>query len=308
MAIHRCRVLVTEEGIDWNGWLSYLSPSSLSRATKEPFTFLLQKMGYKYDPQSQPAAVGTAFDILIKKRLCSKGIPLMSKDVGELEDSLEGHHEFAYGEAEKCMLVYDKAGLINATKWVELESHSCKPLEGCELELLGQEDACIVDARTGLKVPLDWKVMGSCSKSGVSPNKLYLDLFDGERWRGAHKDYFFDIPFEKIHESWAKQLCIYGWLRGLGIVSEGGGAFPAYIHQVFYHGVGRDIKVAVFRGVLSVAFQKELLSTIQITSRKLVSTGQWFESLQIPARVIRGEGFINLRKYLECRASTESFF
>ena len=261
----------------------YISPSALMALEGLPNTFYLQRLApnpFPRDPQGPAAGVGSAFDSYVKhqlaKELGMEGIVydrLIAETFGDketlrklpllkalLHSSIEGHNmEEAVGQGRDLAQKYFRyAEKLNFTN---LEICSKFYVEGVPVYMKG--DAEVKDKMTGLSVPLDWKVMGYGSKSGVSPAAGYMKLYQDAKVPVSHKNYREDITMEEINPKWATQLAVYGWQSVCGgrlVKREEFINFPAYIDALIIRPTG--VRVARYRGWITQDFQLRLLGRI----------------------------------------------
>jgi len=241
--------------------LNYLSPSSCQMAIKQPNTFYLQRLcsnRRERDPQTKGAAVGSAFDVEVKKKIWSEGISSNSKHLlPKLLDSVEDK-EFkieAYRIGKKIlrdyvMLAYSLTEFGEVEIWKQFNFHG--------LVLYVKLDATCKDGPTKIICPFDWKCMGFNPdvKSVISPKpKFYLKI-EGQNICGGHKDYYHDMPMEEIDCGWAFQTCTYGWAIGLSPNLDT--PFPVRIDSKTITKTGIQ-RTTCYRGIVTPSFQKYVL-------------------------------------------------
>lgn len=140
--------------------------------------------------------------------------------------------------------------------------------------LLGKPDLRFV-TRCGLHVITDWKVNGSMSKTGASPQVGYRICHDygSNTHLQAHKRFegvkvgsvlVSKIPMCQTTEYWAGQLAMYGWLCGEPVGSQD---FIVRIEQIACRPVkSRDLPRAKFAqhvARVSPEYQQSLLERLQ---------------------------------------------
>lgn len=262
----------------------YLSPSSLSAIENMPNTFYLQRMApnpYPYEPQSIPAAVGSAFDSIIKIDIVKKLGTIEKIRERLLKDALifvRDESEFTKADLETMSfeelifntsvekrnreeacemgkLLYDKYKYngYGSLEFVDVEIHRNFFILESQVPIFMKLDSIVKDWDTGVSCPHDWKVSGYGSAAGISPKPGYMMLYDKGIPTGGHKEYRKDIPLDEIDKKWATQVCTYGW--GIGIVP--GTPFPAYIDMLCIR--PNNIRVARYRGIITKEFQEETL-------------------------------------------------
>ena len=253
--------------------LKHLSPSGIGAWVERRDQFYIRYLADKKpppEPQTQPMSVGSAFDAYVKVWLADRlGVPLdtdseelMRQQVDEELWDFARHAGGVVFEAYKDSgVAYDLLSELEKSKEISFEFTVMKEIQhkGIGLVLKGIPDLHFYHPE-GIKVILDWKVNGYCSKTGISPRKGYLMLRgEGAKVHGMHKEcvpsHFGDITynggmdFEQVDVSWARQLAIYGWITGLDV----GQAFIAAIDQVVCRPTG--IRIAEHRGIISKPFQ-----------------------------------------------------
>ena len=262
----------------------WLSPSSLKLIESSPNTFYLQRLApepWPYDKQTPPAAVGSSFDALVKLQLIKEGIgneaeirARVLRDIHDEKDRLRlneaplrqimlecgvepQHREEGLTQGQIILNKYNINGMNSKVKFKDLEIHRHWNLiqyTNTPVPLFMKLDASVIHGEgQGREVPLDWKVTGYGSASGVSPKRGYFCLMDAGINKGAHKEYKPDIRLVDIDEGWALQLCTYGW--GLGIPV--GVSFVGFIMQVCIRPTG--IRFALYKGVLDREYQLGLV-------------------------------------------------
>lgn len=244
--------------------MQYLSPSSISQWRKDKREFFLKYMAKAPRlPQTCPMSVGSAFDAYVKSDLANQlG---MDCDFEALFESQveEEHRDFALVAGKRCWDAYRALGGMSDL-FVEIsdarpvmEDKIQKTING--VVLLGKPDL-YWDGWV-----LDWKVNGFCAKSGASPKKGYKNLrgewYGRGQAPGPHKDYNYlrQCCFSETNELWALQTCIYGWLvSGFRVPINVG------IDQLAceIEGKGRGIRLAQFRGTISIKYQERLFEEI----------------------------------------------
>jgi hypothetical protein len=241
------------------------------------------------EPQTQPMAVGSAFDAYAKSFLHKE---LMGnygdQDAYRLdvifEKQVEEHNRsFALDAGKKVWDFYKASGAL-ADLMLDLRKASGEPK--FETEVLGTVDGVPLLGRPDIYwtiknqdgeervVIFDWKVNGYMSQRTTSPKAGYLRLLQIGKDFGPHKNaqpsekdglkINIGSWFERIDRVWAKQLSIYAWLVGK-MVDEHWTCCPrpfvAAIDQIV--GPATGMRVATHRGVVSVEFQEGLLEIIK---------------------------------------------
>jgi hypothetical protein len=255
---------------------------------KDKEEFYLQYLADKRPPrfpQTQPMAVGSAFDAYIKSYfhevLFGKGNDPQFALEKIFEDQVEEQNrDWAWGAGKFCFEAYKTSGAM-ADLLLQLQQAKDEPRfeftlqnEIRGVEILGKPDVFFVHS-SGTPIILDFKVNGFCSKHAVSPKRGYLKVRDG--WVGKpsrnanaiHKDamamthsgVIINIAefFETIYEEWAMQLSTYGWLCGAELGSE----FVCALDQLCCKPDEPDkpqIRIAEHRGLVSREYQLKLMA------------------------------------------------
>ncbi len=239
--------------------IEYLSPSRISTFYKSPKEFYLRYLCPHRPPpmlQTQPMAVGSAFDAYVKawlyKSLYGSNDPKYSF-AALFETQVEAHNRdwakmagaYAFSQYKELgalgdlLLMLQKAvgdarfefevrGVVNdgpeALARVVSDGEGHKPIV-----FLGKPDLAF-DLANGTKVVLDWKVSGFCSKYGVSPMPGYVNLRGRKGGTTAHERASIGFkgsvkinkepPSTYFNQDWLTQTCIYSWLLGIEVGSE----------------------------------------------------------------------------------------
>lgn len=226
----------------------YLSPTSLNKWETDPEEFYLQYLADQRPPrmpQTEPMAVGSAFDAYIKnyyhKALFDTVDPRFEFET-IFEDQVDKHNRDWARDAGKYVFECYKTSGALADLLTELQASESEPRFEFKLQseingvpLLGKPDLFFIH-KSGVPIILDWKVNGFCSKYAKSPNRGYLRVRDG--WTGvpsrnanaihrdahpmSHNGVIINIAecLETTCKEWATQLGTYAWLCGAPIGSE----------------------------------------------------------------------------------------
>lgn len=258
-----------------------MSPSSIAVWRKDQEDYYKQYLSDNRPPkiaQTQPMAVGSAFDAYVKadlyKKLVNKGDPkyefntLFEMQVEPDNRALariDGKTVFdAYvkhgGQAE---LVLEMQDALTEPKF-EIDVESELSWNGKAVKMLGKPDVFFVN-RQGAHVIVDFKVNGFYSRYKMSPKKGYVRLLPG---RTEHKDCLIRDhngvrinmlqALEHLDETWASQLSIYAWLCGCEIGSDWIAGIEQLVCQRNEIDIP-DIKVAQHRMICSRDFQLKLI-------------------------------------------------
>jgi hypothetical protein len=265
----------------------YLSPTSLQKWETDPEEFYLQYLADKRPPrmpQTQPMAVGAAFDAYVKSYYHEKLFDVVDPRFEFetiFEEQVEEHNRDWAREAGKYTFNCYKTSGALADLLVELQQSGSEPrfeftlqLEIDGVPLLGKPDL-FFKHKSGTPIILDWKVNGFCSKYNKSPQRGYLRVRDG--WVGApsrgagnlHKDahpmtykgVLINVAerLETIYKDWARQLSTYAWLCG----AEIGDDFVVAVDQI----VAKPdlpnrpkLRIAEHRGLVGKEYQETTFS------------------------------------------------
>lgn len=221
----------------------YLSPTSVKLFYDDIEEFYVRYLSDNRrarDPQTQPMAIGSAFDAFVKSYLHEKIFGKGADDKYEkrtlFEAQVEKHNwDWAWTNGERVFNEYNRIGCL-ADMLLELGTAIGPPrfefdvrgeIEG--VPLLGKPDIFFIN-KEGARVIYDWKVNGYCAKSLKSPMPGYLKLREVGKPTKQHKDclvirkFGIDVNIsmflEQGDQGWASQLTVYGWLLGEPVGSE----------------------------------------------------------------------------------------
>lgn len=232
----------------------YLSPTSLNWFYKNQQEFYLMYLADKRPPrfpQTQPMAVGSAFDAYAKSFLHEKifGVghdpkfafqTIFESQVEEQNRDfgiIAGKHVFDEYKRNGALadLLLDLQKAIGPPKFeLQIQGAINGHREGVTMEMgdvpfLGKPDVAYIN-KFGANVILDWKVNGYCSKYNVSPMQGYVRLREDGSNKGQHKNaqlmnhkgVMINVAgfLEHFDDEWARQLAIYGWLCGMDVGSD----------------------------------------------------------------------------------------
>jgi hypothetical protein len=237
----------------------FLSPTALITAENMPNTFYLNRLiddRMPKEPQILAAAVGSAFDYLVKSELILTRFSGKKHLLNELRGGIETNQDEAFTAGKIALNAYTR--VIDMDIFHDIEIHKQIEIDG--IPITGKLDASISNPQILLNklpfsFPFDWKVMGYTSISKVSPPPFYKRIWKGIRPLPCHKEYHKDIPFDSINDKWALQLCTYGWMLGIPIFTE----FPAYIDVILFH--NKIIQsIAIYSGIVTKKYQELTLS------------------------------------------------
>jgi PD-(D/E)XK nuclease superfamily len=233
--------------------MEYLSPTSIALFLEDQQAFYLNYLADERppkDPQTEPMAVGSAFDAFVKHYLYTNVVGKSDPRFDRLalfEAQVEVQcRDKAFKAGEYCFEQYKKSGCL-ADLMLELQQSIGEPRfeinimgqvdgyrEGAELDLgpvpfLGKPDVYFVN-KMGARVIVDWKVNGFYSKYNTSPIKGYVRMRDAFQSYGQHKECMQQVwkgmrinigcYLDQLKEDWARQLAIYTWLCGENVGTE----------------------------------------------------------------------------------------
>jgi hypothetical protein len=233
--------------------LKYLSPSAISLYVEDKVKYYMNYLADcrpEREPQTDPMAIGSAFDAFVKSYLYEaifgKRDPRFER-MAIFEAQVEPQNrDKAYPAGEYCFEQYKKSGCL-ADLMLELRGAATEPRfefdimgqvdgyrEGVTLNigpipLLGKPDVYFTNTH-GARVVYDWKVNGFYSKYNISPVKGYVRMRDAFQNYGAHKECHphlwngvkvnIGCYLETLKPDWARQLAIYSWLCGEEVGTE----------------------------------------------------------------------------------------
>lgn len=286
--------------------LKHLSPSALSKFYNNREEFYLRYLcPYRSPrtPQADYMAVGSGFDAFIKNQIyrdvfgdsAVKGTAFEFDRI--FENQVEEHNR------DKTLIVagdiweqyVDSGAYAHLLKDIVLSPYAPQMEWRVQAEIQGIPMLGLPDLRyitkEGIHVICDFKVNGSCSKTGASPFKGYKVAWDVRRSNThgkCHKNYepmqFGDVEInkkflEEFCDYWADQLSVYAWLLGESIGSED---FVVRMEQLCMRPVkSRELprgKFATHMSRVSELFQLELFGMYQ-TAWHTVQSGHIFHDL-----------------------------
>lgn len=232
---------------------SYLSPSAVTKAIKMPNSFYLSRLSgldVPRESQALPAAVGSAFDYLLKVHMANTKFQNKKHIVDKMMEEVEDHQSEAILAGRRLLNTY-LTSAYDVKEFADIEVHNSHIVEyrDKKIPMFGKLDATSHGSGSfeGSVIPFDWKVSGYCSDQ--SPKQGFFRSWKDGRPKVRHDLYREDMPFESIDVDWAFQLCVYGWLIGYKV----GEPFQVRIDQLSYR--QGNITVTQYRGVISEEFQ-----------------------------------------------------
>ena len=290
----------------------YLSPSALACWERDPDAYYLRyicPVRKPRDPQTDPMAVGSAFDALVKNRINVELHGYEATKATEyalcqlVADQCEGHTlpdalEIAcilFEQYIECGAYRNLMDVVHlSTRDVRMEFTVTETIGG--VPLLGKPDLHF-NTPKNCEVICDWKVSGSVSTAGVSPQQGYARALDvhGSRTHGkAHKkfdpvDHVSGLVVNgwKMNEStdyWADQLATYAWALGHWVGCED---WVARIEQIAVR-PGYRAKCVVHQSTVDCDYQHRLLDRYQECWNAVESNHIW-KSLSKEESVARGD-------------------
>lgn len=289
----------------------YLSPSSLAK-----FERCYDEFFYNYicpknirparEPQTDPMSVGSAFDALVKAEIYEDQLGRGRAEADgytrcELIKSQCQEHTLPLSLAIACDAFDQYRGCGAYDALVEFVSESTdEPRMEFDVvstiggvPLLGKPDLHFY-TKTGCHVITDWKVSGSCSKRGLSPQQGYQMSRSIHKGRGLgepHRGYIPSsvcgasvnkVPMNETTDYWADQLSTYAWCLGEEVGSEN---FICRIEQLACRpcppkdGSGRlRIKCVTHQSTVDSDYQAQLLERYQRCWRHVME-GHYFPDL-----------------------------
>ena len=243
------------------------------------------------EPQSKPAAAGSAFDAHVKAHLSAGLLGESLKDTLDkyMTEQVEQHvRDFGWAAGEHLFQSYVDTGAyrqlahsISEGSDLRMEFKANTVVGGVPIS--GYPDLVYKDQK-GRTIILDWKVNGYCSKSGASPMRGFVHALDDasfvkpSRSNGkSHKDAVLgktDCGLYTINTAgmqagnpkWADQLSMYAWMGGADVGSD----FLIRIDQLACRpnknslSSEPQVRVVLHSGLVSAAYQARLLNRLQM--------------------------------------------
>lgn len=322
-------------------YLSFSSVNLFYKDRKEFFRKYICQIRVPRLKQMRAAAVGSAFDSMVKASIASEIYGPGVREEYELsvlfEDAVEKQNrDIARQDGKRCFDAYKTSGAYAYLIWMfrdaqrppEFERAARATLFG--IPVLGKTDCDFVD-RNGTLIILDWKVKGYCSKYGASPAKGYGCCFDGwvdkphsRSHNKSHKMYspveykgysINSIGIETCFEKWAQQLSLYGWILGQPVGSD---EHIVFIDELCCKYQGPEspptIRIAGHASRISKAFQNDYFAKIKECWNR-VSSGDIFdenndEMIQMltDSAVMNGSGCSDDEKWFSAIGRETKFF
>lgn len=216
--------------------IEHLSPTSIRlyiQDREEFYRKYVLKRKREDEKQTQPMAIGAAFDAFIKsylyKLLINKNDPMFDLQTLFEEQVEEHNRDWAYPRGQELFNWYVQVGAVgdllhdldHALEQPRFEYKLSSQVEN--VPLLGYPDLFFV-SRNNVPVIIDWKVNGYCSRARTSPEPGFVRILPN---RIPHRDC---VPWDhkgilinkqgKMKEDWLMQLTIYAWLFGVQVGDE----------------------------------------------------------------------------------------
>lgn len=236
--------------------LKYLSPTSLGEWTRCEMLFYLKRLSvhpYVSSPQTNPAAIGTMFDILVKLAIAqaidypvTEDFTLDALIKKNIEPQCEG---IAVQAGNRLFAEYVRNGCLKrlideGVQYIELTKKEALLHAEEEVVFLGLPDLMMKDGRL-----IELKVSGAASVNGASPCPGYKTYFTSGINQGAHEK--FREPLDKLNPGWAEQLTIYSWLYNNPFPLR---PIPVGVEQLCVSKAGKIICTSI-RTTVSTEFQ-----------------------------------------------------
>lgn len=295
---------------------SFLSYSSISLFESQPEEFFLRYLAGNRAPrlpQENYMSVGSGFDAYVKSALhevlFGKGADPQFEFTTLFEEQVEAHNrDFTLSagkylfECYKLTGAYDEllALLQQAVEDPQFESKVDGKINGV-VPVTGKPDLRWIMQFKGcdrLRIVLDWKVKGFCSKHGASPSKGYAlcrDAYkvpEGKKQSQSHmtehKNYLamnhrgltINAGFmEHCNEDYADQVSMYGWLLGEEVGDDNTVVWiDELVSKYLGEGVNPLERVANHRARVSKAHQEKLYARI-LKCHEAVQSGHVFTDM-----------------------------
>lgn len=289
--------------------LSYLSPTSLSIYMDDKVRFYLLYLAdtkLKREPQTEPMAIGSAFDAYVKSYLHER---LFGKDPKFdlrtlFEAQVETQNRTKAWDAGRYVFEQYKASGILTDLMIELDASVTTPRFEFDLmgvvdnqkeahlggvPFLGKPDLFYTN-KEAARVIHDWKVNGFYSKNGASPVQGYIKLRTvGQpykahknalpmRWKGLTLNMAQTLDMVKV--DWAQQLAIYMWLCGEDVGTEDCAGSIDQIVCKPGSNVLPDLHFAEHRSKISKTFQLGVFNKAR-EAWNCITSGHYFQDMSL---------------------------
>lgn len=327
--------------------LSYSSWALFEKDAEEFYLRYLAETKAPRLPQENYMSVGSGFDAFAKAELHSAVFgPHTDKNFEFdklFEDQVESHNrDFARSAGKYVLDCYKHSGsfdellklLKQAIEPPRFETNIEAMIDGVPCS--GKPDLrfLLKPREETLRVVLDWKVKGFCSKHGASPSKGYAMCRDGYDYRplklnatkkapdgkpsashGTEHDNYKAFDFkgltinegfmEMCNDEYADQVSLYGWMLG---ETPGDENVVVWIDEIVskFMGEGNNplLRIANHRARVSRGYQLKLLEKIK-KCWNAISTGHIFVDLSKADSDSRCEVLEGMSVGLQCDGSSE---
>jgi hypothetical protein len=307
----------------------YLSPSSLATWERDKDEYFYRYICPKEfrperPPQTGPMSVGSAFDALVKNAIYEHYFGREKTLVDGytrtqlIETQCEEHTlpeslviaVDVFDQYTQCGALGDLLSLIERSPSIpKMEYDLTKVTAG--VPMLGKPDLHFSTPR-GSHIIVDFKVSGSCSKCGVSPQQGYqlIRSINGGRGDGQpHSKYVpadhiggievSAIPMNETTDYWADQLATYAWSLGEAVGQD---TFVVQIEQMACRPCPESddsgrlrVRCATHRSTVDPVYQINLLERYQRCWEHVVR-GHYFPELSRSESDARCEHLIRKAK------------
>lgn len=307
--------------------MSYLSPTSITKFYEDQagfyLNYLLDERPPK-EPQTDPMALGSAFDAYVKSYLYER---IYGKDhdprfgvLALFEKQVEPHARdrareaativFAEYQAPLKMLLKELNESVTPPRF-EFDLENTVEYNGKSVPLLGKPDLFYTH-KMGARIILDWKVNGYYSKSGVSPKAGYIRIWEKGTLSGHHqmacpskfKGMFINIasPMNMVDLSWAQQLSVYMWLCGEDVGSED--CITAIDQVVCRPG---NVRFAEHRAKVQKDFQVTIFDKA-VKAWEIINSDHFFRNMSKEESLLRCQDLENFIRDPEKKMSNDDWY
>jgi hypothetical protein len=250
--------------------IPFLSPSALRMLEENPAEFYFRRLGPPElapprEEQSFPAAVGIAFDAMVKARV-AKECAFRAPSLEFMLHEVKTERERVLQMATHCLEGYEKSGALkrlleDRPTAVAVDGEDFAP--GTRVPVKTRID-CVTEYRSRPTIH-DWKVSGSNRPGTHSPTQGYNCCWDTQRPNDPDPAHVkATLPLEILNQDWATQIVMYGWAQGYPVSENIIGSIDEVI---VWH--SDRIRVAQFRAPITVAFQLEVKTRLEEAWRKI---------------------------------------
>lgn len=216
--------------------ITYLSPSSLNVWRTSRDEFYLKYLSPNKPPrllQTQPMSVGSSLDAYVKAYLNQKVLGGPNIFDALFTEQVEPHNrDWALVNGAVVYRAYRDSGCLDIlVQLLEKSTEICLTFPKYQSVLYNGVPLCGVPdlsfRYSGIKILLDWKVNGYCSKNGASLKRGHFR--HGDCLPEYHDNLLINgiNHLEEVEPKWAEQLSVYDWISG-------GSDFIGIIEQIAY--------------------------------------------------------------------------